>query len=37
MKSEPKAVFERPILVGSYKPNPEETAIVAIRLTKTGD
>ena len=37
MKSEPKAVFDRPILVGSYKPNPEETAIVAIRLTMTED
>jgi hypothetical protein len=34
MTSEPKAVFDRPILVGSYKPNPDETAIVAIRLTQ---
>ncbi len=34
MMSEPKAVFDRPILVGSYKPSPDETAILAIRLTE---
>lgn len=33
MTSEPKAVFDRPILVGSYKPTPEDTAILAIRLS----
>lgn len=37
MTSEPRVVFDRPILVGSYKPTPDETAIVVIRLKELKD